>query len=158
MQTIAHRVHEAIDHGSHFHIDLERRTLTLDGHPVALPSVVAPCDPKYYFTQCVSVLEILYNRFRHSLCGDSDQQDQSPYFKALDYDDLTDDDRLCGERRDHCRFQLEWQVLSFILSGELTWPKSMADKFFWRSPTEPDFVIMRRWIEPDYKPTQPYKK
>ena len=54
---------------------------------------------------------------------------------------------VAGANRQRAREKLEMAVLEGSLNGTLSWPEDGG--WFWRSETEPDLVVVKRWVAPN---------
>ena len=63
---------------------------------------------------------------------------------------MTDEQLMCGERREVAQATLEGFILCMILNGELVWDEDIMGKWFWQSVEDKDLVILRQWVEPEY--------
>lgn len=98
---------------------------------------------------CFRVLIGLYSCFKHSrTSAESDRRDRNSYFEALPTSELSESDILYGAPREECRFLLDFHVMCYAALGILKWDEEKMGKWFWKCPTDPDFVILRQWIEP----------
>ena len=82
-------------------------------------------------------LDDIYRQYKHSV---PTSRNESYYFSALKYEDLSDNDMLCGMRRDVAKTQLELAVLILALKG---WT---FDGYFWQSSKHKKFIILKEWI------------
>lgn len=87
-------------------------------------------------------LNYLYRLYKHSI--PSANEPARPYFKALKYDELSEDDKTHGSTRDRARFELEYMVYLLAAGGRM--PELIGNGYFWRSIQDPDFVIMKSWF------------
>lgn len=88
-----------------------------------------------------------YETYKHSVPSERSDSHRKSYFKALPYEELSDDDILYGAPREFSRFVLEVSFLRVVLSGKLKWHDEWGT-WFWQSPDDKDFVILREWVEP----------
>lgn len=135
-----------IEHGAKFSINLPKRTLKVNGKDIEFD------DPK--FDESINTMPILmhdiemrYSIYKHSVPSERSERRQRNYFKALPYEQLTDEQMCYGWHREAARFQLEFLILRALQTGKLWWDKSWGT-WFWQSDTDKDLVILREWIEP----------
>lgn len=98
----------------------------------------------------IESMERLYHRFKHSIPSERSARSRSCNFVALPLEDLADDDLMYGDRRDDALARLEAFIVLAFASGQLVWTDEMEKKgtWFWKSENDPDFVLLRQWIEP----------
>lgn len=87
-------------------------------------------------------LNYLYRLYKHSI--PSSNEPSRPYFKALKYDELSEDDKTNGMQRAMARFELEYMVYLLAAGGRIS--ELIGNGYFWRSKQDPDFVIMKSWF------------
>ena len=148
MQEAYEKAFRLVEQGVPFRVDLARGSMTVGGHHVVMdgaflgrPSGLDTKDP-------IADVERLYADFKRSVPGERDSRREfnGEQFRAMRFDELSDDDLLYGERREHARFRLEAFVLLAAASGQLRW-KDEWGSWFWRSSKDPDLVILRKWID-----------
>ena len=89
------------------------------------------------------ILEALYQEYKHSV--PNGVKYKRPYFKALDYEELSTEDLITGANRTKAKEKLELTLLTGILNGSLKWPDE--SKWFWQSENDKDFVILKKWFK-----------
>lgn len=87
-------------------------------------------------------LNRMYQCYKHSI--PSSNEPSRPYFKALKYDELNDDDKTIGSNRAEMRLELEYLVFMLAAGGRIS--ELIGNGYFWRSKQDPDFVIMKSWF------------
>lgn len=133
-----------VDNGSRFSVNLQKRTLRLDGKLVNLDDInVLPVHEKVMLHYIIE----LYQHYRHSVPSERSESHRRCYFKALPEGELSDTDMLYGPPRETARCNLELYVLLMIRDGQLRWHEEWGS-WFYQSPAEKDFIILRSWIEP----------
>lgn len=146
---------DAIANGIPVTINLRERTMRIGNKVVLNENNIIGVDlgdtmPKniYYVLERI---EEYYRIYRHSVPGK--RETSRPWFTALKYDQLTDEDRLVAVDRAEARFELEFAVLVSIMTKRLYWDESlMSDShWFWKSKKANGLVILRSWIEPSKK-------
>lgn len=90
----------------------------------------------------------LYKNYKYSLPSERSDNKRRKYFKALPMEELTDGQLMVAERREITQAALEGLVLCLIVSGQLVWDEDvMQGKWFYQSKSDPDFVLLRSWVE-----------
>lgn len=144
---------EAVENGMPVVINLKERTMRIGNKVVLnenkLPAVELGDTLPESLGNVLKRIEADYEVYKHSVPGKREQS--RPWFKALKYDELTDEDRLVGIDRAAARFELEFAVLVAILTGKLQWsePFMSNNHWFWKSAN--GLVILRSWIESSNK-------
>ena len=92
----------------------------------------------------IELLETLYHRYNHSIPDGI--RNRYDYFKALPYSKLKPIDLITSENRQTAKYNLEMTLLIGVLNGSFKWPDN--NQWFWQSKTDPDFVILRKWVKP----------
>lgn len=135
---------EKVARGAKFSIDFKKRTLKMNGKLVDMKEVdyTGPEED-----EVMDILHDAYEIYKHSVPSERSEKRQRNYFKALPYDELTDDDMLYNLRRDETRFMLEFTILRLIVDGKLKWHEEWGS-WFYQDPKDKDFVILREWVEP----------
>lgn len=137
---------ENVQDGAKFTINLQKRTLRLDGKLVEIEQTSAfSCLPQN-FIEC---LENLYQDYKYSVPSERSNSRRRNYFRALREKDLTSRDMMYGLPREEARFSVEMLVLCSLLNG-LKWDESWG-KWFWQSTKDKDLVLLREWFEPNGK-------
>ena len=149
MENIWKETIEAVGGGSRFVIDLESRSLKVDGKfiiengehegSLGLDRVSAE--------DMLSEIENLYQRYKYSIPSERSQSKRRNYFLALPEHELEDDDMLYGDNREVAQVSLELYVLISVLNGTFDVDKVFgARQWFWQSNVDQDLVILRKWI------------
>ena len=141
----------SVRNGARCYVDLERRSLRINGKYLIRDGEHE--DPTGVFcneSEAIPWLERKYAIYKHSVPSEASDRRRRNYFVALKERDLSDDDMIYGERRDYARCDLEVLMLCLIINGALVWNEERMGKWFWQSPTDKDFVILRKWIEPKH--------
>lgn len=131
---------EAISNGASYKINLEERTLVVNRKQIDIAS-----GETMSVEGVLEKIEELYSYYKHSI--PSATEPSRPYFKALKYNELSQEDQTYGPNRDVARFELEYFVLQSIINGSFVWNEETMGKWFWRSSNDYDLVILRSWIE-----------
>ncbi len=139
----------SVKEGKSFVVDFENKTLKVDGKEIVK-------DGEYDTSKFDSLIdkpadamreaEALYLSYKYSYPSESDaRKSKRAYFKALTYDEMTDKEMIVAEPRNIAQARLEGFILLATLAGYLTWDNSYGT-WFWQSQTEPDLVILKKWI------------
>ena len=131
---------EAISNGASYKINLEKRTLVVNRKQIDIVS-----GEKMSVESVLEKIEELYYCYKYSI--PSATEPSRPYFKALKYNELSQEDQTYGPNRDIARFELEYFVLQSIINGSFVWNEETMGKWFWRSSNDYDLVILRSWID-----------
>ena len=103
--------------------------------------------PQLTLESALEQIEYLYDQYKHSVPSERSERKHRQYFKALNEEDLDDDDMRYGLLRDETQVSLELSVLCFILNGSFVWDEQNMGKWFWQSSKDKDLVILRQWVE-----------
>ena len=153
--------HEALmlsaENGEYFKIDLKNRSLKV-GKEVLIEN--GKCKDGYYFIPLTDVdgiididemlqrLKTLYHEYKFSQPSErADKRSRHCYFKALRPEQMTDKQLIAGKNRLECKAELEYYVLSMMLSG-ITWLDIVTDpKHWYYSPSdERGLILLREWF------------
>ena len=149
MGNIYQSVIQAVENGAKFQVNFQDRSLKIDGKYIIENGVyegelgVAEADER----ECLSEIEMLYQRYKHSVPSECSESKSRKYFKALSELDLSDDDMMFGERRDKAQIELELYFLCQIILG-FKWNAKTMGNWFWQSRFDKDLVILKDWVEP----------
>lgn len=149
MKTIYDELLERVENGERFSINFESRTMKV-GKDYLIKNGECETGRILYGRQPViikEVIECLYRNFKYSCPSERSDSKRKGYFKALPYDELTDEQMVYGESRELEQARLEGYILCAILMGHLKWEDLTTEKWFWQSPEDKDLVILRQWIE-----------
>lgn len=133
--------------GSSFRCDLLKRDLWVAGKRIVKDGEFVGKVEPLETGDALAGVEYLYERYKHSIPSESTERRKrnGTQFHALDFDELSDDDIMYGERRALAKAKLETFVLFTVLSGQLKWTEGMGS-WFWRSAKDPDLVLLKGWI------------
>lgn len=145
--TIYEELIQKVSEGSRFNINFETRTMKIGKKKVI-------DNGEYGGKELISIkindpldiIENLYSQYKFSIPSERSENKRRGYFKALSANELTDEELICGERREVARARLEGFILCMILNGKLTWDEFTMGKWFWQSNNDPDLVILKKWI------------
>lgn len=147
-------ISQAVELGSRFTVNFEKRTLRLNKELVSLDDVnVLPLNESVMFRG----IEGYYQQYKHSIPSERSQSHRRSYFKALPEEQLSDHDMLYGTPREVARCQLEVFVLLMLYDGQLRWHNKWGS-WFWQSPNDKDLIILRSWVEPQSSEPSPNLK
>lgn len=150
MENIYNESVTRVAEGARFRVDLVKRELRINGKYVIRngetgdnPGVdVQPLD------EVLANIEEMYQVYKHSIPSERSEEYRGRYFRALREEELSDEDMLYGIPREIARAHLEIYVLLCIINGSLTWDEERMGKWYWRSPSDPDnLIILRQWVE-----------
>lgn len=149
MENIYQRAVRAVSEGAKFAVNFQKRSCRINGQYLINNGQydgelgVEQCG----LEQCLSQIETLYARYKHSVPSERSESKSKRYFKSLPEGEIEDDAMLYGERRDIAQIELELYVLCQILNG-FTWNAETMGTWFWQSKNDKDLIILRNWIEP----------
>lgn len=139
---------EKVERGARFTIDFKKRTLRVNGKLVEIDdNGIYDVGIHYDVPTVMEDMEKFYNTYKHSIPSARSEKRQRNYFKALPYEQLSDDELCYGQHRETARFDLEFFILRALQLGRLTWQKEWGT-WFWQSDKDKDLVILREWVEP----------
>ena len=146
--TIYEEFIQKVSEGSRFNINFETRTMKIGKKKVIDNGEYGDKELISIKTNYpLDVIENLYSQYKFSIPSERSENKRRGYFKALSANELTDEELICGERREVARARLEGFILCMILNGKLTWDESTMGKWFWQSRSDDDLVILRKWID-----------
>jgi len=141
-----------VDNGERFHVDFEKRTLTV-GRKKLIDTGIYDVSQNLYDDEIQNHDELmakiceLYRAYKYSLPSERSDNKRKKYFKALPIEELSDEQLICGEKREVAQYTLEAFILCAILNGDFVWDDEIYGKWFYQNPTEADLVILKKWIE-----------
>lgn len=97
-------------------------------------------------TTSIEQLNKLYHNYKYSVPNGLHYH--KPYFKALSPEEISNTDMITGSNREHSKEALELAVLEGIINGSLQELFIDPRQWFWQSPDDKDFIILKDWIEP----------
>lgn len=150
MEKLYPEVIERIADGARFTVNLQRRSLKLNGKYIIKDGQYSG-DLGVELADPIQQIEYLYDRYRHSIPSERNDNRRRHYFQALPESKLDDDDMLYGISREVAAAELEIFILLALMTGTLTWemftnnnPKAT---WFWKSSNEPSLIIFKKWLE-----------
>lgn len=140
---------EKVRKGATFKVILESRALVVNGKKVIDNGKYEGelGIPQLPLEKMLEQIEYLYDQYKHSVPSERSERKRKRYFKALNEEELDDDDMRYGFFRDEAQVCLELAVLCFILNGSFVWDEEKMGKWFWQSGKDKDLVILRQWVE-----------
>ncbi len=145
--TIYEELIQKVSEGSRFNINFETRTMKIGKKKVINNGEYGNKELINIKTNNpLDIIENLYSQYKFSIPSERSENKRRGYFKALAANELTDEELICGERREVARARLEGFILCMILNGKLTWDEFTMGKWFWQSNNDPDLVILKKWI------------
>lgn len=147
--TIVEELVKRVDAGENFYIDFKTQTMKVGKQRLI--------DNGEYdrSRQLINIvvddvllnIEKLYVRYKYSMPSERSDSVYRKYFKALSVDELTDAQLALGDKREVARARLEGYILCAVLDGKFVWDEDKMGKWFYQSVNDPDFVILRDWVE-----------
>ena len=145
--TIYEELIKKVSEGSRFNINFETRTMKIGKKKVIDNGEYGDKELiSIKINDPLDIIENLYSQYKFSIPSERSENKRRGYFKALSANELTDEELICGERREVARARLEGFILCMILNGKLTWDEFTMGKWFWQSNNDPDLVILKKWI------------
>lgn len=145
--TIYEELIQKVSEGSRFNINFETRTMKIGKKKVIDNGEYGDKELiSIKINDPLDIIENLYSQYKFSIPSERSENKRRGYFKALSANELTDEELICGERREVARARLEGFILCMILNGKLTWDEFTMGKWFWQSNNDPDLVILKKWI------------
>lgn len=115
--------------GCFYKIDLAKHELRLNNKVVKFDT----------FTGDWQRAEELYQKFKYSAPCERNNGN-TPYFKALDFEELTDEQLAFNENRNIAQAMLE----GYLLMANMKWQNG---KQWYRKGADTDFIVLRDWIK-----------
>ena len=146
---------EKVSNGESFCIDFEKRNMKVgreylikegkfDETKELFPKLYEPYD----LYSALHMIRELYKNYKYSLPSERSDNKRRHYFKALPMEELTDEQLMVAGKREVACAALEGVILCMIIDGQLVWDENIMDgKWFYQSKTDPDFVLLRSWVE-----------
>lgn len=155
MSTIYEDFIEEVTFGKRFVIDFKKRNMHVgrnylikDGEWNLEKDLILFSEdvtPRLRTEWCLNVIENLYSQYLVSVPSERSESRRS-YFYAKNQNELTDEEMICGERREVAQARLEGFILCAVLSGWLTWDEVQMGKWFWQSKIYKELVVLKEWI------------
>jgi hypothetical protein len=155
--TIYDELIKRVSEGEKFNINFETRTMKvgntklIDNGKYDENRLLIYEYNIYSLQVLLHMIRELYRNYKTSIPSERSSKKRKCYFKALPAEELTDEQLMCGERREVAQAILEGFVLCMILNGELVWDEDIMGKWFWQSRSDGDLVILRTWVDGNKK-------
>lgn len=141
-------LYDKVSHGSPFYVNFKERTVRVGKKVYDLKDIEFQYDWTNVSEEVFFMyLTDAYEAYKHSVPSERSDSHHKIYFKALPYEELSEDDILYGAPREKSRFFMEMVFLRGVYTGLLHWHDEWGT-WFWQSPDDKDFVILREWVEP----------
>ena len=142
---------ERIEKGERFHVDFEQRTMKIGQAKVIdigeYDTTQVLYDEKFDNPrELLDKVRELYITYKFSLPSERSGKKRKKYFKALPIEELTDEQLICGERREVAQYMLEAFILCAIINGDFVWDDEIHGKWFYQDKLEQNLVILKNWI------------
>lgn len=151
--TIYDELIKRVSEGGKFNINFETRTMKvgntklIDNGKYDENRLLIYEYNIYSLQTLLHMIRELYRNYKTSIPSERSSKKRKCYFKALSADELTDEQLMCGERREVAQATLEGFILCMILNGELVWDEGIMGKWFWESRSDSDLIILRKWVD-----------
>lgn len=152
MKPIYEELLERVANGEKFHIDFEKRNMRV-GRQYLIKNGEYDKERKLELAPHYSsmniilyILKDLYRDYKYSTPSERSENKRRKYFKALSVDELTDEQLVNGMPREYTQAALEGYILVKIVDGSFKWDASYGN-WFYQDKKEPDFIILKKWIE-----------
>lgn len=150
--TIYEELIQRVQNGETFYINFEDRTLKV-GKDKLVDNGSYDTNRKLFgsttFTapEIIMIIDGLYRQYKYSLPSERSDNKRRHYFKALKFEELTDEQLLRAELREVRQAYLEGFILCMVLEGQIKWNELTQGNWFYKSASDDDLVILRSWIE-----------
>lgn len=118
-----------VNQGCSYRIDLTKRELRINNKITNFDSFIGNWQ----------TAEELYQKFKHSAPCERNNGN-TPYFKALGFEELSDDELAFNENRNVAQAMLE----GYLLMAVMEWRNG---KQWYRKGADTDFIVLREWIK-----------
>lgn len=135
-----------VERGASFSINFKKRELRLNKKLIDLKSIEWKAESEIHFNGGLNSLYPFYYAYKHSVPSERSERASKHYFKALSVKVLSDNDFLYGMPRELARLHLEMALLYEIVFGNLKWDDQTMGTWFWQSPNDKDFIILKEWV------------
>ena len=140
---------QLVETGERFQINFEQRTLKIGHQKLIDKGEYDNSLPLYEKNIQLSLLDVireLYKIYKYSLPSERSDKKRKNYFKALPFEELTDEQLIFATEREVAQYKLEAFILCAILNGDFIWNEETYGKWFYQDPIESDLVILKKWI------------
>ena len=150
--TIYEELIQRVQNGETFYVNFEDRTLKV-GKDKLIDNGNYDTNRKLFgsttFTApaIIMIIDGLYRQYKYSLPSERSDNKRRHYFKALKFEELTDEQLLRAELREVRQAYLEGFILCMVLEGQIKWNELTQGNWFYQSASDSDLVILRSWIE-----------
>lgn len=150
--TIYEELTKRVSEGESFYVNFKNRSLKI-GKKFIIADGVYDSEReliKFQFNDINTILEMiedLYRIYKTSLPSERSESKRRTYFKALNTEEMTDEQLMFGDRREMAQARLEGFILCMIVNGKFKWNEQTMGKWFWQSKTDSSLVILRDWVE-----------
>lgn len=146
--TIYEELIQRVSNGETFHIDFVNQILKIGKQKVIDNGEYDTNKQLINFKGFVfETIDELYENYKYSLPSERSDSKRKKYFKALPISEISDKQLMVAERREVAQCKLEGFILCMILMNVFTWDELTMGKWFYQSKNDPDFVILRSWVE-----------
>lgn len=135
-----------VNRGISFSINFKKRELRIDKKLIDLKSIEWQTDFQLVSNSELNNLYPFYSAYKHSVPSERSERTSKHYFKALSVKELSDNDFMYGMPRELARFNLEMALLRELVFGNLKWDDKTMGTWFWQSPDDKDFIILKEWV------------
>ena len=135
-----------VNRGVSFSINFKKRELRIDKKLIDLKLIEWQADFQLASNSELNKLYPFYYAYKHSVPSERSERASRHYFKALSVKELSDNDFMYGMPRELARFNLEMALLRELVFGNLKWDDKTMGTWFWQSPDDKDFIILKEWV------------
>ena len=135
-----------VNRGVSFSINFKKRELRINKKTIDLKSIEWQTDFQFAPNGELNKLYPFYYAYKHSVPSERSERASRHYFKALSVKELSDNDFMYGMPRELARFNLEMALLRELVFGNLKWDDKTMGTWFWQSPDDKDFIILKEWV------------
>lgn len=135
-----------VNRGVSFSINFKKRELRIDKKLIDLKSIEWQADFQLVSNSELNSLYPFYYAYKHSVPSERSERASRHYFKALSVKELSDNDFMYGMPRELARFNLEMALLRELVFENLKWDNETMGTWFWQSPDDKDFIILKEWV------------
>lgn len=135
-----------VNRGVSFSINFKKRELRINKKLIDLKLIEWQTDFQLASNSELNNLYPFYYAYKHSVPSERSERASRHYFKALSVKELSDNDFMYGMPRELARFNLEMALLRELVFGNLKWDDKTMGTWFWQSPDDKDFIILKEWV------------
>lgn len=137
-------IYERVENGQRFKVDFKNRKLKVGNKVFIDDGIVADGYEITFPIEPLTEIENCFEDYLYSRPSERSDSNRHTYFKAKSYDELTDEQFICGKPRELTRVKLESTVLFSILGG-FKWKEEFGS-WYWKSKRFPELIILKEWI------------